>query len=112
MDNHVCPRCASKLTSGSLYFVPRSRTSDPVSSQEAGESMIGTAQTQRDRIEEFLKVNPPMTADQVDERLGLRATSAGRRLPELRELGKAQVLEGEFRRTRSGRRAVLWTATI
>ncbi|MBM63270.1 MAG: hypothetical protein CL484_10015 [Acidobacteria bacterium] len=112
MTSEYCPRCAEKLTSGALFFVPRSRTSDPLTSREAGESMIGTAQTQRDKIEEFLKVNPPMTADQVDQKLGLRATSAGRRLPELRELGKARVLEGEFRRTRSGRRAVLWTATI
>lgn len=88
---------------------PVARASDPDTSHEAAASMVDEAQNQRIQIYAWLVGHGPMTADELDEALGFRLTSSGRRLPELRETGKVRMTE-EKRKTRSGRSARLWEA--
>ena len=83
-------------------FGPRARTSDPGTSHAAARSMEKPADVQRAKI--LAALVRPMTADELDESLGLRPTSAGRRLPELREMGLVRELKAT-RPTRSGRQA-------
>lgn len=95
------------------HFEPRARRTDPVTSHEAAESMVGAAKAQRKRV--LLAMgSEKMTADAIDETLEVLGewprTTAGRRLPELLEMGLVERLE-EKRKTRSGRRAHLWMAT-
>jgi predicted ArsR family transcriptional regulator len=86
---------------------PRARTTDPETSHEAAVSMSDAAASQRAEIYQHLLTVGPATADAIDLALGYRVTSAGRRLPELRDLGKVVMLEGTGL-TRSGRQARLW----
>lgn len=88
---------------------PVARTSDPETSHEAAASMIDGAETQRRAIVFHLWHLGPRTADELDEELELRPTSAGRRLPELRTVGLARPTDGK-RKTRSGRMARVWEA--
>ena len=69
--------------------------------------MLEGAASQRAKILAFLREHGGATGDGLDEALGWRPTSAGRRLPELRELGLVTMTE-EVRVTRSGRRARIW----
>jgi len=94
---------------GLPLFEPRARNSDPVTSHQAAESMMGEAQGQRANILAALTMFGPMTADELDEKLDLRDTSAGRRLPELAEMGLVERLK-DMRRTRSNRQAHIWRA--
>ena len=90
-------------------FTPRARTTDPDTSHEAAESMTSPAAGQRAVCLEHLRTGPK-TADRIDELEGWRATTAGRRLPELQDLGLVRMLEAKSR-TRSGRNAHLWEHT-
>ena len=94
---------------GLPMFPPRSRNSDPETSHEAAGSMAGEARAQRERILAHLRLHGPHTADALDEALGLRDTSAGRRLPELWDMGLA-CPNASVALTRSGRRAHVWRA--
>lgn len=95
---------------GLPMFDPGARKTDPETSHEAAESMRDTAESQRKKILDYLKAHCPMTADELDDFLGLRVTSAGRRLPELLRAGQVERLP-ETRATLSGRQAHLWGAT-
>lgn len=90
---------------------PLARATDPDTSHAAAGSMAGAADTQRRDIYEALRQAGPLTADELDELLGLRVTSAGRRLIELARMDPpmARRLAGK-RDTRSGRKAHLWEA--
>ena len=87
--------------------LPGARRTDPETSHLAAASMVGKIEAQQERILSRLQVFGPMTADQVDELIGWRETTAGRRLPELAEMGSVRRLETTGI-TRSGRQARLW----
>lgn len=89
---------------------PAARATDPATSHAAAASMEESAVAQRDRILWWLRNSGPSTADRLDAALALRPTSAGRRLPELRDLGLVRMTE-RMAKTRSGRPANLWAAT-
>jgi len=94
---------------GLPLFPPRSRNSDPETSHEAAGSMAGEANAQRQRIISLLREFGPTTADGIDFALKLRDTSAGRRLPELKEMGLVEMT-AKVALTRSGRQAHVWRA--
>lgn len=74
---------------------PRSRTTDPQTSKEAGTSMAQEAQVQREAILSYLRQHPGgMCADRLDEALGFRDGRAGKRCPELCEQGLAVLCDG------------------
>ena len=89
-----------------LDIRPRARQTDPETSHLAAVSMAEGAGAQRERILQELATGP-WTADQIDDHIGWRPTTAGRRLSELREMGLVRMLESTGT-TRSGRRARLW----
>ena len=94
---------------------PRARTSDPETSHEAAASMVEGAGRQREIVYAYLATTTRrLTADDIDKYLAnlnpdWPRTTAGRRLPELEELGLVERLP-EKRPTRSGRKAFLWRA--
>ena len=101
-----------------VYIVPRARRTDPETSHEAAESMVEGAASQRAEILRVLRDDHElwmwspscgMTADELDEYIGWRATTAGRRLIELQRLGLVRRTT-EKRPTRSGRAAFVWVA--
>ncbi len=92
-------------------FEPRARTTDPQTSHEAAASMADAAGRQRAMVLLVLRDHGPQTADAVDAILegeGWKRTTAGRRLPELMEIGQVERTD-EKRLTRSKRRAHVWT---
>ena len=91
-----------------LEMLPRARETDVETSHQAAASIADQAGSQRERILlELEREGGPLTADQLDDFIGWRLTTAGRRLPELREMGRVRMLE-RTAMTRSGRRARLW----
>mgnify|MGYP001033207852 CR=1 FL=1 len=84
---------------------PKARARDPETSKEAGRSMAETAAAQRKMILAYLETHGPTTCDALDEALGLRVISAGRRMS---EMGTLVRRTGEKAMTRSGRPADLW----
>jgi len=94
---------------GLPLFPPKARTSDPDTSHQAAASVEDSAETQRRSVQYILRTYGPKTADEIDAVLGWRVTTAGRRLPELRALGLADMLP-ETGATRSGRQAHFWQA--
>lgn len=73
---------------------PLSRDTDPRTSMAAAASMRSAAHTQRVAIVELLHARGAYgaTANEVDTHYGWRDGTAGRRMRELRELGKVEVL--------------------
>ena len=65
--------------------------------------MLGKVEAQQERILRVLEAGP-MTADKLDEVIGWRVTTAGRRLGEMK--GVRMLKESGI--TRSGRSARLW----
>lgn len=90
-------------------IAPRARATDVETSHAAAVSMTDAAASQRAAIYQHLLTVGPQTADQIDHALGLRVTSAGRRLPELRDMGRVRMLD-RTGMTSSGRQARLWAA--
>ena len=88
-----------------LVIEPRARARDPETSKEAARSMAETAESQRKMILAYLETHGPSTCDAMDEALGLRETSAGRRMSEMGTLVRRTGGKGM---TRSGRPADLW----
>lgn len=93
--------------------VTRARTSDPATSHTAA-AMVD-AEGQRGRIMDVLRalykdvgLAGGLTADQLDEMIGWRLTTAGRRLSELRV--RELVIPCGERLTRSGRPATVYRA--
>ena len=86
---------------------PHARATDPDTSHAAAESMVKPAEAQRRKILASLKRHGPATADEIDERIGWRPTTAGRRMKELVEVGKLRDT-GDLLLTRSGRRATVY----
>ena len=102
--------CSATLDQlGGLPMWAKARTTDPATSHDAAESMYDEAQAQRGHIHQWLIVHGGMTADALDQALGLRVTSAGRRLPELESEGLVRKTERQAM-TRSGRSAIIWEA--
>ena len=87
----------------------RARTTDPDTSHQAAASMEDGAASQRKQINQYLIANAGRTADALDHELGLRVTSAGRRLSELEAAGLVRKTERRAP-TRSGRSAIIWEA--
>ena len=96
---------------GGLPMWTQARTSDPETSHAAAESMYDEARAQRGHIHLWLMDHGGMTADALDQALGLRVTSAGRRLPELEADGKVRKTDRQAM-TRSGRSAIIWEAIV
>ena len=94
-------------TNGLPLFEPRARNTDPDTSHAAAISMSDAAHSQRGLILAYLKEHGPAIADAIDDALGLRLTSSGRRLPELEEMGLVEMTDG-YGTTRSNRSARLW----
>jgi len=94
---------------GGLPMWTQARTSDPATSHEAAASMYDEARAQRQHIHQWLIVHGGLTADGLDQALGLRVTSAGRRLPELESEGLVRKTQRQAM-TRSGRSAIIWEA--
>ena len=94
---------------GGLPMWTQARTSDPETSHEAAASMYDEAKAQRGHILWCLHEYGGMTADGLDQALGLRVTSAGRRLPELESEGLVRKTQRQAM-TRSGRSAIIWEA--
>ena len=99
----------SRLVAEDLETRPAARATDPTTSHQAAAAARDHAGVQRVRILKHLQQCGMLTADALDEALQMRATSAGRRLPELEALGLARPTE-KTARTRSGRQARLWEA--
>lgn len=96
------PHCPDTMD----MFSPRARSTDPDTSHAAAVSVADSAGGQRARCLAEL-ARGPLTADEIDGRVGWRITSAGRRLSELLEIGLVRRLDSK-RKTRSGRMARLW----
>lgn len=92
-----------------LFSPPRARSTDPETSHEAAESMVGAAGAQRAACLEHLRTVGPSIADEIDAAMDWRPTTAGRRLSELAEAGLARITS-QKRRTRSNRNAFVWEA--
>ena len=91
------------------YAKKRARFTDPPTSRAAAAGSRENAKAQRRMIMVYLSREGPHTADEIDAAIGWRPTTAGRRTGELARNGRI-VDSGVTRRTRSGRRAVVWAA--
>lgn len=90
---------------------PRARTTDPSTSHAAAASMKSAAIAQRMAALGCLSAYPEgLVHSEIDELLTWPAHTAGRRLPELREMGLAQKT-GQQRKTSSGRFAAVYAIT-
>ncbi len=88
----------------------KARRTDPQTSHDAAASMRGAADAQRRQVLGTLALHGPLTADEIDEHVEWRATTAGRRLKELETAGLV-VRTPVTRPTRSGRQATVWSLT-
>lgn len=87
----------------------RARPTDPPTSHAAAEGSREAARRQRACILACLRQYGDMTADELDDRLNWRPTTAGRRLSELARVGLIRST-GATRPTRSGHAAEVYTA--
>ena len=85
------------------------RATDPATSHDAARSMVKGAAVNRAKIVKALK-RGPRTADQLEQDIGWRATTAGRRLKELVTAGQVERLNATDP-TRSGRQAAKYRLT-
>lgn len=90
---------------------PRARNTDPETSHQAARSMHGGAKGHRASILGLLGQRGPMNGDQIDEAMGWRVTSAGRRLCELVAMGLVERTE-DVAPTRSGRKAGVYKLRV
>jgi hypothetical protein len=93
--------------------LPLFRKTDPQTSADAAKSMRTQAGVQRALILAHMRACPYQdhNGDELDQHLGFRPTTAGRRLPELRRLGLVEVT-GETRETRSHRQAECYRLSL
>ena len=83
--------------------------------QEAWDSMQGLTLSLREKILRLIEAHP-MTGDEVEVVTGLRHQTASARIYELKGGSERNPVpprifdSGERRKTRSGRRAIVWTA--
>ena len=86
----------------------RARSTDPATSHEAAGKM--DAEGQRERIMRLMRfmARCGWTADELDEVIGWRVTTAGRRLSELKRRGLVEACGQRY--TRSGRQATVYRA--
>lgn len=82
---------------------------NPQTSFDAAESMREIAAQQKRQLYNVLIYYGPLTADECDERLSWRPTTAGRRMSDLVRDGLARDT-GRTRPTRSGRQATVYEA--
>ncbi len=108
-----CTICTVAPEQEDMFSEPKARTTDPATSHTAAR-MVDAA-GQRGRIMEVLRaiyrdvgLAGGLTADQLDEMIGWRLTTAGRRLSELR--ARELVIPCGERKTRSGRPATVYRA--
>ena len=93
--------------------VTRSRSTDPATSHEAARKV--DAAGQRGKIMELMGRDhrvyggaAGLTADELDDIIGWRVTTAGRRLSELKRRGLVEACGRRY--TRSGRQATVYRA--
>jgi hypothetical protein len=98
---------AEAATDDTPLFAPhtRARLTNPGTSLHAAEQ--ANVKDQQRFVLLALEAAGPMTADEIDQYLLWRPTTAGRRMGELARLGLIRTT-GEERRTRSGRMAEVW----
>ena len=72
-----------------LFDLPHSRTSDPLSSFKAGDRhhLSGKAESHRQQILEFMRGKRPMTSKQIALNMGMDRHEVARRLPEMARKG-------------------------
>lgn len=92
---------------------PRSRTTDPITSVDAGRA-ADLNRSQRQVLALFEHITRPVADHELvrtAELMGLPFTAQRIRSArsELAELGRVVLVEGEFKRTKTGRRAQVWT---
>jgi len=106
VSNHFPPSCARgafPLLMSRAYFInligdsgmntlfdlPHSRTSDPLSSYVAGDRhhLSGKAESHRQQILEFMRGKRPMTSKQIALEMGMDRHEVARRLPEMARKG-------------------------
>lgn len=75
----------------------------------AAVSVRATAPAQRQQVYATLVATGPLTAEELEDHLGLSGNSIRPRLVELRNQGDV-IDTGQRRRTRAGRFAVVWAA--
>lgn len=93
------------------YREMRARSTDPETSHEAARKV--DAEGQRGRIMELMRESlrdNNWTADELDEHIGWRVTTAGRRLSELHKADPPLVEKCGERKTRSNRLATVYRA--
>ena len=94
------------------YLEMRARSTDPATSHEAAKKV--DAAGQRGKIMDLMDSGRRgriggWTADEIDEYIGWRVTTAGRRLSELKRRGLVEACGQRY--TRSGRQATVYRAT-
>lgn len=89
---------------------PRARAKDPQTSYDAAASMKRAATAQAARVLMALRLNGNLGAEQIAILSGLDKFQVCRRLPELEAAGVVEVVEGETRKTKSGRNERVWRA--
>lgn len=92
--------------------LPRSRSTDPVTSVDAGRS-ADLSRSQRQVLALFERVAQPVADHELvrtAELMGLPFTAQRIRTAraELAEAGRVVLVEGQYRRTKTGRRAQVW----
>lgn len=92
-----------------LFAVTHSRKGGPQTSYDAAGSMATAAALQERYLYDALMAWGPLTADEADQWLGWRPTTAGRRMSDLVRKGLARST-GQTRPTRSGRQADVYEA--
>ena len=91
-------------TSTSLPYAPGSDTS-----REAAEKAEGTAEAGRARVLSLLRLQGPMTLQQIEDALGWNGNTVRPRRCELAAKGLVRD-SGKTAKTKSGRNAILWEA--
>ena len=92
------------MTQTDLVFIRGSATSE-----EAAESIEGSAATLRLRVLTFIKLYGPVTDEEIANGLGMNPSTARPRRIELVNMGRV-VETGERKKNKSGRSAVTWRA--
>lgn len=92
-----------------LWVEHHARGANPQTSFDAAESMQEIAAQQQRHLYDALVAFGPQTCDEIDQRLGWRPTTAGRRMSDLVREGLARDT-GQTRPTRSGRQATIYCA--
>lgn len=92
-----------------LWAITHSRLHGEPTSYEAAKGIAMYAKVQWEQMVGCLQKHGPLTCDEMDERIGWRPTTAGRRIADAVRYGRIEFT-GQTRPTRSGRRANVYRA--